>query len=244
MYRLLLAGSLLLATGPLLAQTSEPLTLDPLLVSSPRAESDWFTLPMAVSAVSAQDHPGEQLLTLDSLLGPVPGALSQSRYNLAQGMRLSIRGFGSRSSFGVRGVRVLVDGVPLTMPDGQTEMDGLDTSLVERIEVIRGPSSTIYGNAAGGVLAIQTRQPGNTPFTQVEVTGGELGYRRMRAETSGSAGSLGALLAVNATQLDGYRTHGTAKPTTSPASCAGKGRAARSASPCMRSTTEPKIPVG
>lgn len=94
MYRLFLAGSLSLATGPLLAQTSEPLTLDPLLVSSPRAESDWFTLPMAVSAVSAQDQPGEQLLTLDSLLGPVPGALSQSRYNLAQGMRLSIRGFG------------------------------------------------------------------------------------------------------------------------------------------------------
>ncbi|MGE4475223.1 MAG: TonB-dependent receptor plug domain-containing protein, partial [Stutzerimonas sp.] len=127
MYRLFLAGSLSLATAPLLAQTSEPLTLDPLLVSSPRTESDWFTLPMAVSAVSAQDQPGEQLLTLDSLLGPVPGALSQSRYNLAQGMRLSIRGFGSRSSFGVRGVRVLVDGVPLTMPDGQTEMDGLDT---------------------------------------------------------------------------------------------------------------------
>ncbi|PKG96323.1 TonB-dependent siderophore receptor [Pseudomonas sp. Choline-3u-10] len=211
MHRLLLAGSLSLVSGSLLAQTSEPLTLDPLWVSSPRAESDWFTLPMAVSAVDAQDHPGEQLLSLDSLLGPVPGALSQSRYNLAQGMRLSIRGFGSRSSFGVRGVRVLVDGVPLTMPDGQTEMDGLDTSLVERIEVIRGPSSTIYGNAAGGVLAIQTRQPGDTPRTQVEVTGGELGYRRMRAETSGSTGALGALLAVNATQLDGYRSHGTAE---------------------------------
>ncbi|WP_301361938.1 TonB-dependent receptor family protein [Stutzerimonas nitrititolerans] len=211
MYRLFIAGSLSLVTGSSLAQTSEPLNLDPLWVSSPRAESDWFSLPMAVSVVTAQDHPGEQLLSLDSLLGPVPGVISQSRYNLAQGMRLSIRGFGSRSSFGVRGVRVLVDGVPLTMPDGQTEMDGLDTSLVERIEVIRGPSSTIYGNAAGGVLAIQTREPGDTPRTQVEVTGGELGYRRMRAETSGSAGALGALLAVNATQLDGYRTHGTAE---------------------------------
>ncbi|NIU62070.1 MAG: TonB-dependent receptor plug domain-containing protein, partial [Pseudomonas stutzeri] len=78
----------------------EPLTLDPLWVSSPRAESDWFTLPMAVSAVDAQDHPGEQLLSLDTLLAPVPGVISQSRYNVAQGMRLSIRGFGSRSSFG------------------------------------------------------------------------------------------------------------------------------------------------
>ncbi|NRF48552.1 TonB-dependent receptor, partial [Pseudomonas stutzeri] len=211
MHRLLLAGSLSLVSGSLLAQMGEPLTLDPLWVSSPRAESDWFTLPMAVSAVDEQDHPGEQLLSLDTLLAPVPGVISQSRYNVAQGMRLSIRGFGSRSSFGVRGVRVLVDGVPLTMPDGQTEMDGLDTSLVERIEVIRGPSSTMYGNAAGGVLAIQTRQPGDSPRTQVEVTGGELGYRRMRAETSGSTGALGALLAVNATQLDGYRSHGTAE---------------------------------
>ena len=199
---------------------------------------------MAVSAVDAQDHPGEQLLSLDTLLAPAPGVISQSRYNVAQGMRLSIRGFGSRSSFGVRGVRVLVDGVPLTMPDGQTEMDGLDTSLVERIEVIRGPSSTMYGNAAGGVLAIQTRQPGDSPRTQVEVTGGELGYRRMRAETSGSTGALGALLAVNATQLDGYRSHGRPKPTTSPASCAGRGRVARSVSPCMRSITGPKTPVG
>lgn len=211
MLKRLLVGTMVAASGSVTAQTTDALILDPLLVTSPRSESDWLTLPMAVSTRSALDQPGEQLLTLDSLLGPVPGVVSQSRYNLAQGMRLSIRGFGARSSFGVRGVRVLVDGVPLTMPDGQTEMDGLDASLVERIEVIRGPSSTIHGNAAGGVLSIETRQPSETPLTQLEITGGELGYRRARAETSGTVGSLGGLLAVSRTQLDGYRPQGAAE---------------------------------
>lgn len=209
MFKSLLVGATVVASGSVIAQTPNAVILDPLTVTSPRSETDWLTLPMAVSARSAQDQPGEQLLTLDSLMAPVPGAVSQSRYNLAQGMRLSIRGFGARSSFGVRGVRVLVDGVPLTMPDGQTEMDGLDSSLVERIEVIRGPSSTIHGNAAGGVLSIETRQPSETPRTELEVTGGELGYRRARAETSGTSGSLGGLLAFSTTHLDGYRPQGT-----------------------------------
>lgn len=210
-HRPLLASAFMLAACPLAAQTGDPLALDPLLVTSPRATSDWLTLPLSVSAREAADQPGEQLLSLDSLLAPIPGTVSQSRYNLSQGMRLSIRGFGARSSFGVRGVRVLVDGVPLTMPDGQTEMDGLDPSLVERVEVIRGPSSTLHGNAAGGVLSIETRQPGEVPHHEVEVTAGELGYRRARAETSGSVGAVGGLLAFSTTHLDGDRPQGTAE---------------------------------
>lgn len=103
MLKRLLVGTMVAASGSVTAQTTDALILDPLLVTSPRSESDWLTLPMAVSTRSALDQPGEQLLTLDSLLGPVPGVVSQSRYNLAQGMRLSIRGFGARSSFGVRG---------------------------------------------------------------------------------------------------------------------------------------------
>ncbi|MCJ0972427.1 TonB-dependent receptor [Pseudomonas sp. PS1] len=211
MFKRTLVGAIAIASGSAAAQSTDALVLDPLLVTSPRSESDWFTLPMAVSARATEDQPGEQLLTLDSFLAPIPGTVSQSRYNLAQGMRLSIRGFGARSSFGVRGVRVLVDGVPLTMPDGQTEMDGLDASLVERVEVIRGPASTIHGNAAGGVLSIETRQPSATPRTQVELTGGELGYRRARAETSGTVGALGGLLAVSSTRLEGYRPQGVAE---------------------------------
>src|SRR3990167_8104608 len=85
-------------------------------------------------------------------------------------LRPAIRGFGARGNFGVRGIRVLVDGVPLTMPDGQTELDGLDLGLVERMEVLRGPASVLYGNAAGGVLAIETREPPIVPTMQLDLS--------------------------------------------------------------------------
>jgi iron complex outermembrane receptor protein len=189
----------------------QPTELQPLTITAPRTSSAWWQTPAAVGVVEAGDLPGEQSLALDRLLAPVPGVFAQDRYNFAQGLRLSIRGFGARANFGVRGVRVLVDGVPLTMPDGQTELDGLDLGLVERVQVLRGPASTLYGNAAGGVLLIDTREPPEQPQTRVDMSGGELGYHRMRAETGGTAGDLGGLLAFNATQLDGYRQHNHAE---------------------------------
>ena len=114
--------------------------LAPLLITSPRSTTRWLSTPAAVTVVESGTAPGEQNLALDTLLARVPGVFSLNRYNLAQGLRPSIRGFGARGNFGVRGIRVLVDGVPLTMPDGQTELDGLDLGLVERMEVLRGPA--------------------------------------------------------------------------------------------------------
>ncbi|MDD0972985.1 TonB-dependent receptor family protein [Pseudomonas fontis] len=200
---------LLLSAGT--ASAADSIDLAPLEVTSTRVTSTWLETPAAISSVSVADKPGEQLLTLDGLLSAVPGTVSQSRYNMAQGMRLSIRGFGARSSFGMRGIRVMVDGVPLTMPDGQTEMDGVDLGLVERVEVIRGSASTLYGNGAGGVLAIQTREPSLTPTSTIDVSGGEYGYQRLRAETSGTSGNVGGLLALNVTNMDGYREHSTSE---------------------------------
>ncbi|WP_263144339.1 TonB-dependent receptor [Pseudomonas sp. RIT-PI-AD] len=185
--------------------------LAPLVITSQRGAAGWLQTPAAVGRVDRDDQPGEQTLTLDRLLAPIPGVFTLDRYNFAQGMRLSIRGFGARANFGVRGVRVRVDGVPLTMPDGQTEMDGLDMGLVERVEVIRGPASSLYGNAAGGVLSIDTREPSVEPYASLDASGGDLGYRRLRAETGGGEGQLAGLLAFNATQLDGYRDHDRAE---------------------------------
>ncbi|MBU2256742.1 MAG: TonB-dependent receptor, partial [Gammaproteobacteria bacterium] len=134
-----------------------------------------------------------------------------NRYNLAQGLRPAIRGFGARGNFGVRGIRVLVDGVPLTMPDGQTELDGLDLGLVERMEVLRGPASVLYGNAAGGVLTLETREPPALPSMQLDLSAAGLGYQRMRGEIGGSDGNLGGVLAFNSTVLEGYRQHSRAQ---------------------------------
>ncbi|MDP2745669.1 TonB-dependent receptor [Pseudomonas sp.] len=185
--------------------------LAPLLITSPRSTTRWLSTPATVTVIDAGAVPGEQNLALDTLLARVPGVFSLNRYNLAQGLRPAIRGFGARGNFGVRGIRVLVDGVPLTMPDGQTELDGLDLGLVERMEVLRGPASVLYGNAAGGVLAIETREPPTLPSMQLDLSAAGLGYQRTRGEIGGSDGNLGGLLAFNSTVLDGYRQHSRAQ---------------------------------
>lgn len=185
--------------------------LAPLLITSPRSTTRWLSTPAAVTVIDTAAAPGEQNLALDALLARVPGVFSLNRYNLAQGLRPAIRGFGARGNFGVRGIRVLVDGVPLTMPDGQTELDGLDLGLVERMEVLRGPASVLYGNAAGGVLAIETREPPTLPSMQLDLSAAGLGYQRTRGEIGGSDGNLGGLLAFNSTVLDGYRQHSGAQ---------------------------------
>lgn len=198
---------------PLLAAEADEAAVElaPLLITSPRSNLRWLSTPAAVTVVEAGTAPGEQNLALDALLARVPGVFSLNRYNVAQGLRPSIRGFGARGNFGVRGIRVLVDGVPLTMPDGQTELDGLDLGLVERMEVLRGPASVLYGNAAGGVLAIETREPPALPSMQLDVSAANLGYQRTRVEMGGSSGDFGGLLAFNSTTLDGYREHSRAQ---------------------------------
>ncbi|MFD2643654.1 TonB-dependent receptor family protein [Pseudomonas japonica] len=202
-------GALLLSSTGVLADT--PVEVEPVVVSATRSGDQWAQAALAASVVDAGDSRGEQALTLGNLLSAVPGVVVQSRYNAAQGLRPAIRGFGSRSSFGVRGIRVLVDGVPLTMPDGQTELDGFDLGLVERMEVLRGPAAVLYGNGAGGVLAINTREPGEQPSVAGDVSFGSYGFRRQSVEASGSEGNVGALVALSSTQSEGYREHATSE---------------------------------
>lgn len=179
------AGIWLLADSAVVVAASPDeaaVELAPLLITSPRSSTRWLSMPAAVTVVDAAAASGEQNLALDALLARVPGVFSLNRYNLAQGLRPAIRGFGARGNFGVRGIRVLVDGVPLTMPDGQSELDGLDLGLVERMEVLRGPASVLYGNAAGGVLAMETREPPALPSMQLDLSAAGLGYQRTRGD--------------------------------------------------------------
>jgi iron complex outermembrane recepter protein len=117
-------------------------------------------LPFAVTSVRPDTtRPGLRHLSLDEQLLLLPGVTVANRSNPSQDPRVSIRGFGSRSAFGVRGVRVLRDGMPLTLPDGQTPLDYMDLESVGRIEVIRGAASALYGNASGGVIDVRTVEP-------------------------------------------------------------------------------------
>ena len=147
------------------ADSARPLTLPPVTVSVTRSEAAVERLPWAVQiiepGVAARGRPA---WGLDEVLGLVPGVLVANRHNFSVDQRLSIRGFGARSAFAVRGIRVVLDGIPLTLPDGQGQLTTVDLGAVERIEVLRGTASVLHGNAAGGILNITTLRP-TTPIS-------------------------------------------------------------------------------
>src|SRR5512133_893166 len=116
-------------------------------------------LPYAVTLTRPDSLAALRRQGVDELLFAVPGVALANRQNPAQDPRVSIRGFGARSAFGVRGVRVLQDGVPLTLPDGQTPVDVVDVEGADRVEVVRGSASSLYGNAAGGVIDVPSAAP-------------------------------------------------------------------------------------
>jgi iron complex outermembrane receptor protein len=132
-------------------------TLPPTTVSVTRSELPLSKVPLAIHSVDwARVSRSRPTLGLDEALVTVPGIFVANRYNFSQDQRISIRGFGSRSAFAVRGIKVLVDGIPQTLPDGQGQLTNLELGEVDRIEVLRGSSSALFGNASGGVISIWT----------------------------------------------------------------------------------------
>lgn len=182
-------------------------TEDP-VVTSPRVEKLLGEVPAAVSLIPQREiQRGEPQISLDEPLARVPGVFLQNRRNFAQDLRIAIRGFGARSNFGIRGVRVLVDGIPATLPDGQTQLDHVDLGSAQRIEVIRGPSSSLYGPSAGGVLSIESQDGTTPPTVSGRVAFGDYGYRRFQAKAAGRAGNADYLVSLSRFEIDGYRDH-------------------------------------
>src|SRR6266581_1994014 len=138
--------------------TTKPYTLPPATVSVTRSETPLSKVPLSVHAVDrAQISRARPTWGLDEVLASVPGVFVANRYNFSQDQRISIRGFGARSAFAVRGIKILVDGIPQTLPDGQGQLTNLELGEVDRIEVLRGSASALYGNASGGVISIWTK---------------------------------------------------------------------------------------
>ena len=126
---------------------------------------------------------GQRHLALDETLWLIPGLTVSNRNNPSQDPRISIRGFGARSAFGVRGIRVLRDGIPLTLPDGQTPVDYLDLESVGRVEVMRGSASSLYGNAGGGVIDLRTTDPLQVPVSgAVRLSSGAIRVAKIRRQ--------------------------------------------------------------
>lgn len=200
-----LAAALSLVAPALMAQ--DP--LGPIVITAPRVERNLLDTPAAVDKVGEREiQQGRRGIQLDESLNQVPGFFFQNQYNFAQGLRISTRGFGARAPFGVRGIRIRVDGFPETLPDGQSQTDAIDLDAAERIEVIRGPSSALYGNAAGGVIDITTadgRDMTHSPVVSADA--GSHGYRKVGARAGGTHERWAYHASLSALESDGYRDH-------------------------------------
>jgi iron complex outermembrane receptor protein len=191
----------------LMAEESETtMRLAPIVVTGTRSAQNSFDLPIAIDVVKQEDIQNGQLqMTLSESLIRVPGITAQNRTQQAQDPQISSRGFGSRSAFGVRGVRVYVDGIPLTMPDGQGQPGVVDLSAIKSIEVMRGPFSALYGNSSGGVIQLFTEDAPTTPTIGGTVMFGSYDTKRQIMNAAGIADGVEYLLNASNFESNGYR---------------------------------------
>ncbi|MFL5506494.1 MAG: TonB-dependent receptor family protein [Gemmatimonadales bacterium] len=219
--------ALVLAVLPALAIAQEPAPRD-----TARARPDTTrvqVLPELVTTVTRQEEPisrvpqgagvveRRDIVRGQSTLGPVeflnniPGVYVQNRYYFSQGQRIEIRGAGARANFGIRGIKVLLDGVPQTLPDGQSQVTNVEWGLLERADVLRGAASAIYGNATGGVVAYQSLMAGPEAFAQrVRGQAGSFGSTKWQAISTARMGDFSGVLSVSRFTWDGFRQQSAA----------------------------------
>ncbi|MBL0730505.1 TonB-dependent receptor [Piscinibacter sp. HJYY11] len=198
--------------GPVQAQATGP-ALDPVVITTQRLRESAFDSPAAISAVTREviESAGPQV-NLSEVLNRVPGIVALNRQNYAQDLQISIRGFGTRSTFGVRGVRLIVDGIPATMPDGQGQASNVSLASAGRIEVLRGPMAQLYGNSAGGVVQVFTGPDAEQPTLTLSGAAGPYEQRKfgLKYSTTTAEGD-GITLDASRYDTDGYREHSAAR---------------------------------
>ncbi|WP_207302060.1 TonB-dependent receptor PqqU [[Erwinia] mediterraneensis] len=174
--------------------------------------------PAALNVVSGDEmRQSAPRVNLSENLSSVPGLQIQNRQNYAQDLQISVRGFGSRSTYGVRGVRMFVDGIPATMPDGQGQTSNIDINSIDRVEVLRGPFSALYGNASGGVINVETQTGQQPPTLETSSWYGSYGSWRNSVKASGAtgdgtqAGDVNYTVSASRFTTHGYRDHSAAQ---------------------------------
>lgn len=205
-------------TDTIYRDTTKVNQLPELNVTVARTTEPLSKLPFATAVLDKTAiQRGQQTVGIDEALSNIPGVVVANRYNFSLDQRISIRGFGSRSNFGVRGLKILVDGVPQTLPDGQSQLTNVDFGDLERAEVLRGASSSLYGNASGGVISLETERAAPGPFAQtVRVQAGD-GQRngdafyKWQSWTSGRSGNASGTLSISQFKADGFRQHSAAE---------------------------------
>ena len=189
-----------------------PAAGEPVVITGSRLERRPFDVPASVDRIDGDWLRHDRLgLNLTETLAFLPGITARDRQNWAQDVQISIRGFGARSTFGIRGVRVIVDGIPATQPDGQGQVSHIDLQSAERVEVLRGPFSALYGNSSGGVIQVFTPEGSGPPQFGFGIAFGSDQLRRQTLSASGSEGSLGYVASLSNLSTDGPRPHSAAK---------------------------------
>jgi iron complex outermembrane receptor protein len=186
--------------------------IDPITVTATRRAERAFDVPASVDTIDAATiHDGQPQVNLSETLSRIPGVFAANRQNYAQDLQISSRGFGARAAFGVRGVRLYQDGIPVTMPDGQGQTGSFSLMTAARIEILRGPFSALYGNASGGVISIFTEDPPDTPELNASGGGGSYGTGVLGVEVGARTAHVGGIAAASEFVTNGYREHSWAR---------------------------------
>lgn len=186
--------------------------LKEIVVQSGRIEQKQFDAPASVHTIDADTlrSSGPQV-NISDVLNRAPGVVALNRNNYAQDVQISIRGFGARSAFGLRGIRLITDGIPGSMPDGQGQASTVSMTSAVRMEVLTGPLAQLYGNASGGVIQTFTREAGEKPEAQVAMYAGSFGMTRTDWQVSQRSGNVGMVADYSTFAIDGYRTNSDAR---------------------------------
>jgi iron complex outermembrane receptor protein len=201
------------------SKTAQSIILNPINITATRSERSPEQTPNSVTQITRYPQQNFQPgATLDEFARGTPGVFFQNQFNFTQDLRIAIRGFGARSPFGVRGIQMRVDGIPATLPDGQTQLDSIDPSLIERMDILRGPSASLYGNASGGMIDITTREAPPEKFVIMpRQVFGQYGYLKSELFMGGRQGNFGYSLYGSHLQQDGWRDHSAMQNTFSQA---------------------------
>jgi iron complex outermembrane receptor protein len=192
------------------AQTAQP--TDEVLVQSGRLTQRQFDAPTSIYTIDAETirNSGPQV-NLSDVLSRAPGVVALNRSNYAQDVQISVRGFGARSAFGLRGFRLITDGIPATTPDGQGQASTVSLTSAEKIEVLTGPLAQLYGNSAGGVIQVFTREADLTATAQSQIFKGSYGLERTDWQFSQRVGNVGFVADFSTFNIQGYRANSQAK---------------------------------
>jgi iron complex outermembrane receptor protein len=181
---------------------------DPVVVSATRVDQPSLEVPASIDRLYGEDlREGRAQVNLSESLGRVPGIVVLNRQNYAQDLQISSRGFGARATFGVRGIRLIADGIPATMPDGQGQSATFDLGSASRVEVLRGPFSSLYGNASGGVINVLTEDGPSVPALDAGIYAGSYDTWRGALKFGGQHGDFNYIANASRFDSDGYREH-------------------------------------